>query len=55
MLAACVVGPVVWIAVSIAAATWATRGPRDLIIDLHYLPATLELTGRLAHETDLRS
>jgi len=34
---------------------WVLRGPRDYVINYIYLPETLRLTGRLAHEADLRS
>ena len=34
---------------------WVLRGPRDYVIDFIYIPETLRLTGRLAHEAGVRS
>ena len=34
---------------------WVLRGPRDFVIDFHYLPETLRSAGGAAHQPHLRS
>jgi len=47
--------PVLYIGALTMMVKWVLRGPRDMIIDIHYLPETLTHTGRSAHQADLRS
>ena len=47
--------PFLYILLMTLVVKWVLRGPRDSIIDVMYLPETIRLTGRVAHEADLRS
>jgi len=47
--------PLLYIGVFTLVVKWVLRGPRDLIIDIHYLPETFRLTGWTAHQADMRS